>query len=138
MSRFLATFRPAVRTLVNPLTSSVKRNGLTPALAFRFYSAGGTLTREQIESRILSVLKDFDKVDQSKASNDRTLEMWIVERPTNYDCFNKDLGLDSLDVVEVVMAIEEEFSVEIPDEAADKITSVSEAIDYISKAEGAH
>lgn len=43
-----------------------------------------------------------------------------------------DLGLDSLDTVELVMAMEEEFSVEIPDDDADKIHSVEEAVDYFS------
>ena len=47
--------------------------------------------------------------------------------------FVEDLGLDSLDAVEVVMAIEEEFSIEIPDEEADNITPVQQAIDYIAK-----
>lgn len=46
--------------------------------------------------------------------------------------FQKDLGLDSLDAVEVVMAFEEEFGLEIPDEEADKISSTKEAIDYIA------
>lgn len=46
--------------------------------------------------------------------------------------FQKDLGLDSLDTVEVVMAFEEEFAVEIPDVEADKILSTSDAIGYIS------
>jgi NADH dehydrogenase (ubiquinone) 1 alpha/beta subcomplex 1 len=46
--------------------------------------------------------------------------------------FSGDLGLDSLDAVEVVMALEEEFSVEIPDAEADKITSVAEAVSYLS------
>lgn len=43
-----------------------------------------------------------------------------------------ELGLDSLDVVELVMAIEEEFAIEIPDAEADKILTASEAISYIS------
>ncbi|MEH1778133.1 MAG: acyl carrier protein [Nostoc sp.] len=47
--------------------------------------------------------------------------------------FNKDLGGDSLDLVEVVMAIEEEFDIEIPDEAAEKITTIQQAVDYISR-----
>ena len=46
--------------------------------------------------------------------------------------FQKDLGLDSLDTVELVMAIEEEFSIEIPDAEADKILSCSDAISYIA------
>ncbi|CAK0755145.1 acyl carrier protein [Gammaproteobacteria bacterium] len=47
--------------------------------------------------------------------------------------FVDDLGADSLDTVELVMALEEEFEIEIPDEAAEKITPVQEAIDYIVK-----
>ena len=45
--------------------------------------------------------------------------------------FIDDLGADSLDIVELVMAMEEEFSIEIPDEDAEKITSVQQAIDYV-------
>ena len=45
--------------------------------------------------------------------------------------FTNDLGADSLDTVELVMALEEEFETEIPDEEAEKITSVQQAIDYI-------
>ncbi len=46
--------------------------------------------------------------------------------------FQSELGLDSLDTVEVVMAFEEEFSIEIPDSEADKILSVSDAIEYLA------
>ncbi len=46
--------------------------------------------------------------------------------------FASDLGADSLDTVELVMALEEEFDIEIPDEAAEKILTVQEAVDYIS------
>ncbi|MDF1545048.1 MAG: acyl carrier protein [bacterium] len=46
--------------------------------------------------------------------------------------FVDDLGADSLDTVELVMALEEEFSIEIPDEDAEKITSVGEAVTYIN------
>ncbi len=45
--------------------------------------------------------------------------------------FVDDLGADSLDTVELVMALEEEFETEIPDEEAEKITTVQQAIDYI-------
>ena len=44
------------------------------------------------------------------------------------------LGADSLDTVELVMALEEEFDIEIPDEEAEKITTVQSAIDYVTKA----
>ena len=47
--------------------------------------------------------------------------------------FVDDLGADSLDTVELVMALEEEFGIEIPDEDAEKITRVQEAISYIEK-----
>ncbi|MCC5614604.1 acyl carrier protein [Nostoc sp. CHAB 5836] len=46
--------------------------------------------------------------------------------------FMEDLGADSLDTVELVMALEEEFDIEIPDEAAEQITSVQDAVDYIN------
>ncbi len=48
--------------------------------------------------------------------------------------FTDDLGADSLDQVELVMAFEEEFSIEIPDDAAEKIVTVSDAVAYIDKA----
>jgi acyl carrier protein len=46
--------------------------------------------------------------------------------------FTDDLGADSLDIVELVMAFEEEFGIEIPDEDAEKISRVKEAVEYIS------
>ena len=50
----------------------------------------------------------------------------------NESSFINDLGADSLDTVELVMALEEEFNTEIPDEEAEKITTVQQAIDYIN------
>jgi len=50
----------------------------------------------------------------------------------NHASFVEDLGADSLDTVELVMALEEEFETEIPDEEAEKITTVQAAIDYIT------
>ncbi len=54
------------------------------------------------------------------------------EDVTNDASFVDDLGADSLDTVELVMALEEEFETEIPDEEAEKITSVQLAIDYVN------
>ena len=54
------------------------------------------------------------------------------EEVTNDASFVDDLGADSLDTVELVMALEEAFECEIPDEEAEKITTVQQAIDYIS------
>ncbi|GAA5898360.1 hypothetical protein JCM5296_001350 [Sporobolomyces johnsonii] len=121
-------FRLAARSLVAP----ARRAAVTP-LRFpsplvavqqqRFYAASA-LSQDAIKARIEDVLKSFEKVDSSKV--------------TPAASFTNDLGLDSLDAVEVVMAIEEEFAIEIPDEDADRITTVGEAIDYISKSPEAH
>ncbi|KAI8888107.1 acyl carrier protein [Backusella circina FSU 941] len=92
---------------------------MAPA-AIRMYA---TLPRDDVQTRVLNVVKGFDKVDVSKVAPEAS--------------FIKDLGLDSLDTVEVVMAIEEEFSVEIPDKDADAIQSVQQAIDYIVKRDDA-
>ena len=54
-----------------------------------------------------------------------------LEQVTNNASFVDDLGADSLDTVELVMALEEEFETEIPDEDAEKITTVQQAIDYV-------
>ena len=55
------------------------------------------------------------------------------EEVTNEASFVDDLGADSLDTVELVMALEEEFDIEIPDEDAEKIVAVADAIKYIDK-----
>ncbi|MEO6697914.1 MAG: acyl carrier protein [Paraperlucidibaca sp.] len=55
-----------------------------------------------------------------------------LEEVTNEASFVDDLGADSLDTVELVMALEEEFETEIPDEEAEKISTVQTAIDYVS------
>ena len=55
------------------------------------------------------------------------------EQVTAEASFIDDLGADSLDIVELIMAFEEEFDTEIPDEDAEKITSVQDAVDYIKQ-----
>ncbi|MCH8100306.1 MAG: acyl carrier protein [Proteobacteria bacterium] len=55
-----------------------------------------------------------------------------AEEVTNNASFVDDLGADSLDTVELVMALEEEFETEIPDEDAEKITTVQQAIDFVT------
>ena len=59
------------------------------------------------------------------------------EEVTEEASFVEDLGADSLDIVELVMAFEEEFNIEIPDEDAEKITTVGQAIEYIQSKSGA-
>ena len=56
-----------------------------------------------------------------------------AEKVTEEASFIDDLGADRLDIVELVMAFEEEFGVEIPDDAAEKITTVKDAISYINE-----
>ncbi|CAK14477.1 acyl carrier protein [Pseudomonas japonica] len=58
------------------------------------------------------------------------------EEVKNESSFVDDLGADSLDTVELVMALEEEFETEIPDEEAEKITTVQAAIDYVNAHQG--
>jgi acyl carrier protein len=58
------------------------------------------------------------------------------EKVTDEASFIDDLGADSLDIVELVMAFEEEFGVEIPDDAAEKIATVKDAITYIETNKG--
>jgi acyl carrier protein len=74
------------------------------------------------------------------ASTDEKIKQIIVEQlgvdeaeVTATASFVDDLGADSLDIVELVMAFEEAFDIEIPDEDAEKIRTVQEAIDYINK-----
>jgi acyl carrier protein len=61
-------------------------------------------------------------------------QLGVKEEEVSPDAsFVDDLGADSLDTVELVMALEEEFNCEIPDEEAEKITTVKQAIDYVSE-----
>ena len=59
-------------------------------------------------------------------------QLGVKEAIVNDASFVDDLGADSLDTVELVMALEEEFEGEIPDEDAEKITTVQQAIDYVT------
>ncbi|RWR82546.1 acyl carrier protein 2, mitochondrial-like protein [Cinnamomum micranthum f. kanehirae] len=79
---------------------------------------GSFLDKSEVSDRIITVVKNFQKTDPSKVTANAH--------------FQKDLGLDSLDTVEIVMALEEEFGFEIPDNEADKINSISLAVDFIA------
>ncbi|XP_075756044.1 acyl carrier protein, mitochondrial [Pelodiscus sinensis] len=84
----------------------------------RLYSDLPPLTLGSIQERVLYVLKLYDKVDPDKLS------------VTSH--FMKDLGLDSLDQVEIIMAMEDEFGFEIPDAEAEKLMCPQEIVDYIA------
>jgi acyl carrier protein len=72
-----------------------------------------------VAERIKKIVVEHLGVEESKV----TLEASFID----------DLGADSLDTVELVMAFEEEFSVEIPEDAAEKIATVKDAIEYVEK-----
>ena len=72
----------------------------------------------EIEAKVIKIVADQLNVDEGEITSDSS--------------FVDDLGADSLDTVELVMAFEEEFGIEIPDEDAEKIQSVQNAIDYIA------
>jgi acyl carrier protein len=71
-----------------------------------------------IEQRVKKIVAEQLGVNESEVKDESS--------------FVNDLGADSLDTVELVMALEEEFECEIPDEEAEKITTVQQAIDYIN------
>ena len=70
-----------------------------------------------IEARVKKIIAEQLGVEEAQVTNEKA--------------FVADLGADSLDTVELVMALEEEFECEIPDDEAEKITSVQQAIDYV-------
>ncbi|AFZ03891.1 acyl carrier protein [Calothrix sp. PCC 6303] len=76
----------------------------------------------------MSQTEIFEKVKEIVAEQ-LSVESKTITPASN---FSNDLGADSLDTVELVMALEEEFDIEIPDEAAEKITTVQEAVDFIN------
>ncbi len=73
-----------------------------------------------IQARIVKIVAEHIDVDESKVTENAS--------------FADDLGADSLDQVELVMAFEEEFGIEIPEDAAEKIATVADAVNYISNA----
>ncbi len=75
------------------------------------------LDREEILTKIQEITADRLGVDESDVTPDAS--------------FREDLETDSLDLVELIMELEEQFGMEIPDEEAEKITTVEEAVDYV-------
>ena len=74
-------------------------------------------SREEIFERVKSVLGEQLGVDESEISDDAS--------------FQDDLDADSLDLVELIMELEDQFGVKIPDEDAQKLTTVGQAVDYV-------
>jgi acyl carrier protein len=77
------------------------------------------LDREEILTKIQEITADRLGVDETDVTPDAS--------------FREDLEADSLDLVELIMELEEQFGMEIPDEEAEKITTVEEAVDYVQE-----
>jgi acyl carrier protein len=81
------------------------------------------LDREEILNKIQEITADRLGVDETDVTPDAS--------------FREDLEADSLDLVELIMELEEQFGMEIPDEEAEKITTVEEAVDYVQEHQAA-
>lgn len=86
------------------------------------YIFRGKIAMSTVDERVKKIVVEQLGVKEEEASNEAS--------------FVDDLGADSLDTVELVMAFEEEFDMEIPDEDAEKIRTIQQAIDYIKKQKG--
>ncbi|KAL5210655.1 hypothetical protein ABZP36_006278 [Zizania latifolia] len=98
---------PAVYGFARGMTASANREG----------EPGDSSEGAAVRARVVELVKKFDKIDADKV--------------TETADFQRDLSLDSLDRVELVMAFEQEFSVEIPDDKADKLSCCADVAKYI-------
>jgi acyl carrier protein len=90
-----------------------------PEAASRIAETGGKIRMASVEERVKQIIVEQLGVDEGEVTPSAS--------------FVDDLGADSLDIVELVMAFEEAFGIEIPDEDAEKITTVKDAVAYIEK-----
>jgi acyl carrier protein len=89
----------------------------------RVFERRDRLDREEILGKIQEITADRLGVDEGDVTPDAS--------------FREDLEADSLDLVELIMELEEQFGIEIPDEEAEKITTVEEAVDYVTEHQAA-
>ncbi|KAM7296085.1 acyl carrier protein, mitochondrial [Ixodes scapularis] len=111
----------SLRLAVFPTSAQVPVASQPVLVPTRHYSEKPPLTFDSIRDRTMLVLKLYDKIDPEKL----TLESHFIY----------DLGLDSLDCVEVIMAIEDEFGFEIPDTDAEKLVKPADIIQYVADKE---
>merc|ERR1712165_86775 len=111
LNRTASTGLPAIQSLSS-------KPGLPVGMPSRLYSGNVTMNMADIESRVVTVCKAFDKITADKV----TLESHFIN----------DLGLDSLDHVEVIMAMEDEFGFEIPDDHAEKLMTPKQIVRYVA------
>jgi acyl carrier protein len=94
-----------------------RRSGASAELETR------TVTKQEIEAKVIEIVANQMGADKAQITRDTS--------------FVEDLNADSLDTVELVMEFEDEFETSIPDDQAEKIKTVGQAIDYIAQATGA-
>lgn len=112
-------FSRSILRAARPAAAAVRPAAFRPAMSVRFPAMvrlQSTVARPEVEARVLTVFKNFLTSDEKLTPN----------------ASFQELGLDSLDAVEVMVAVEEEFGIEIPDKESEEIKSVKDAVDYIS------
>ncbi|XP_077395863.1 NADH:ubiquinone oxidoreductase subunit AB1b [Festucalex cinctus] len=113
-----AALRPLSFAAASRRTRWLSQSSICSGMLCRQYGDLPPLTLETIEDRVMYVLKLYDKINPEKLLTSSH--------------FMKDLGLDSLDQVEIIMAMEDEFGFEIPDVEAEKLMTPSEIVQYIA------
>lgn len=112
-----AARRTVHTTMPCAFRSSAWLGGAAPAAGEEFHGSD-FLSRANVQRRVLLVLNEVDKIDKSKLSD--------------LDSSFKTLGLDSLDEVELVIMLEDEFVIDIQDEVASSLLTINDAINYIA------
>lgn len=97
------------------------------------YAAGGSSSKEHREENGMDREEILKKIQGIAADRLGVDEADVTPEAS----FREDLEADSLDLVELIMELEEEFGMEIPDEEAERITTVEEAVDYVSEHQSA-
>ena len=92
---------------------------MSKMLSFAPCSTNNNKNMLDIKSRVIAIIVDKLGVDQAEVTHEAS--------------FTNDLGADSLDTVELVMEFEKEFNIAIPDDQAEKIQTVGQAVDYVEK-----
>uniref|UniRef100_A0A3P9M4E1 Acyl carrier protein n=1 Tax=Oryzias latipes TaxID=8090 RepID=A0A3P9M4E1_ORYLA len=110
--------RPMSFAAESPRTRLFGQSRISVGVFCRQYGDLPPLTLETIKERVMYVLKLYDKINPEKLQTSSH--------------FMKDLGLDSLDQVEIIMAMEDEFGFEIPDAEAEKLMTPEEIVQYIA------
>lgn len=113
-------FKFATRAVRVNAFKAVRAPVMSQITPVRFYAAA-PISKDEVTKRAFEALKTVAALQESKLSVDAS--------------FQNDLGLDSLDTVEALVALEEEFDLEIPDKISDEIKTVGEAIEYIYQEE---